>query len=68
MRQRILKLIKSNTIEKGNYTGPDFAFELQSKIRAATNFRIYNLFNVNYNSKNNNLTISITDNRFTFKF
>ena len=55
------------TISNGNYTGADFAIELQNKIRAATNFRVLNLFNVSYNSKNNNLTIAITDDRYTFK-
>ena len=54
-------------IANGNYTGADFALELQNKIRIATNPRLLNLFNVNYNSKNNNLTISVTDDRFTFK-
>ena len=54
-------------IANGNYTGADFALELQNKIRIATNFRLLNLFNVNYNSKNNNLTISVSDDRFTFK-
>ena len=54
-------------IANGNYTGADFALELHNKIRIATVFRLLNLFNVNYNSKNNNLTISVTDDRFTFK-
>ena len=39
------------TIANGNYTGADFAIELQNKIRIATNFRVLNLFNVSYNSK-----------------
>ena len=39
------------TIENGNYTGADFALELQSKIRSYTNVIIYNLFNVVYNPK-----------------
>ena len=55
------------TISNGNYTGPDFALELQNKLRAATNPRVLNLFNVSYNSKNNNLTIAITDAYYTFK-
>ena len=54
-------------IANGNYTGADFALELQNKIRIATNPRLLNLFNVNYNSKNNNLTISITNDLYTFK-
>jgi len=56
------------TISNGNYTGSDFALELQNKLRAATNNAIVvNLFNVSYNSKNNNLTISITNDLYTFK-
>ena len=39
----------------------------KNKLRSSTNFRLLNLFNVVYNSKNNNLTISIVDDRFTFK-
>ena len=55
------------SIANGNYTGPDFALELQNKLRDATNPRVLNLFNVSYNSKNNNLTIAITDAYYTFK-
>ena len=37
-------------ISNGNYTGADFALELQNKLRAATNNAIIvNLFNVSYN-------------------
>ena len=43
------------TLENGNYTGVDFALELQNKIRAFTNVIIFNLV---YNSKNNNITIN----------
>ena len=55
------------TIENGNYTGADFALELQSKIRAFTNVIIYNLFNVVYYPKINNIKITVADNEFTFK-
>ena len=55
------------SISNGNYTPLDFALELQNKLRSETNFRLLNLFNVVYNSKNNNLTISIVDNRYRFK-
>ena len=54
------------TISNGNYTGPDFALELQNKLRTATNSVQSNMFNVSYNSKNNNLTIAITYANYTF--
>ena len=39
------------SIANGNYTGPDFALELQNNLRTATNSIQSNLFNVSYNSK-----------------
>ena len=39
------------TISNGNYTGADFALELQNKLRAASNSIQSNLFNVSYSSK-----------------
>ena len=54
-------------ITNGNYTGVDFALELQNKIRIATNVIIFNLFNVVYYTKRNNIKITVADNEFTFK-
>jgi len=55
------------SVSNGNYTGADFAIELQNKIRTATNSLHTNLFNVYYNVKNNNITISITYSGLTFQ-
>ena len=53
-------------ITNGNYTGADFAIELQNKLRNATNPIQSNLFDVSYTSKNNHLTIAITYVGYTF--
>lgn len=55
------------TVSNGNYTGADFATELQNKMRTATAPIQTNLFNVYYNAKNNNLTISITFSGYKFQ-
>ena len=55
------------SITNGNYTGPDFVIELQNKLRAATNALSVNLFNVSYNFKNNNITISMPYSGYSFK-
>ena len=54
-------------VSNGNYTGADFAVELQSKLRTATNALYPSLFNVSFNVKNNNITIAITSSGFTFQ-
>ena len=54
-------------ITNGNYTGVDFATELQTKMRAVTNAISVNLFNVTYNVKNNNLTIAMPYSGYSFK-
>ena len=54
-------------ITNGNYTGPDFATELQTKMRAVTNALFVNLFNVIYNNKNNNITIAMPYSGYSFK-
>ena len=54
------------SIANGNYTGNDFAIELQNKLRIATNPIQLNLFDVSYNTKNNHLTIAITFAGYTF--
>ena len=54
-------------IANGNYTGADFAIELQNKIRTTTALIQPNMFNVFYNTKNNSLTISITFSGYKFR-
>ena len=54
-------------IADGNYNGPDFAVEVQTKMRAATNAISVNLFNVSYDIKNNNLTIAMPYSGYSFK-
>ena len=55
------------TISNGNYTGADFAIELQNKIRTATNSINTNMFSVSYNIRNNYLTISTGFSGYSFK-
>ena len=55
------------SITNGNYTGVDFAIELQTKMRAVTNPLSVNLFNVSYNIKNNNITIAMPYSGYSFK-
>ena len=54
-------------VANGNYTGPDFAIELQTKLRATTNALSVNLFNVSYDFKNNTITISMPYSGYSFK-
>ena len=54
-------------VDNGNYTGPDFAIELQTKMRAVTNALSVNLFNVSYNFKNNTITIAMPYSGYSFK-
>ena len=55
------------TISNGNYTGADFAIELQNKIRTATNSINTNMFSVSYNIRNNYLTISTGFSGYSYK-
>ena len=55
------------TISNGNYTGADFAIELQNKIRANTNPLNTNMFSVSYNIRNNYLTITTAYTGYSFK-
>ena len=55
------------TISNGNYTGADFAIELQNKIRAATNSLNNNMFGVSFNIRNNYLTITTAYTGYSFK-
>ena len=54
-------------VANGNYTGPDFAIELQTKMRAVTNALSVNLFNVSYDFKNNTITIAMPYSGYSFK-
>ena len=55
------------TVSNGNYTGADFAIELQNKIRTATNSINTNMFSVSYNIRNNYLTISTGFSGYSYK-
>ena len=55
------------SVSNENYTGVDFAVELQNKLRTTTALIQTNLFNVFYNSNNNTITISISFSGYTFQ-
>lgn len=54
-------------IANGNYTGTEFNMELQNKLRTATNAIHTNMFNCNYSSRNNSITVSITYSGLSFQ-